>query len=439
MAVAPPTNPLVVIFDLEKRVRNALTVDELGFIIVNETYKIVQYRQAVLFDNVGSIKAISGTSNFEKNSPFIHWLKRHLSPVAKGLADPKEIKAEDFGNIPDLAWEDWLPEFGYFLPLVSPLNGQMGGLFLSRDKSWNNDEKEMLGIVAEIYGHSWGAFNKTKFFPPIKNTRALVKISMVIGLLLILLIPVPLTVLAPSEIVAVNPSIIRAPIEGVVEKILVKPNQVVSKGEILFFMDSLSQRNDLDIAQKVFMSLKVRYAQLARQALSDLTSKKFLAETLGRLKEQEIRIENLKQLIKRMKVLAPKGGSVIIDDPSSWEGRPVNLGERIVSLADQNLVEVESWLSVADVIDLKKGASVRLYLNSDPLAPISASLRTISYEAQQRPGDIFAHRIRAKILNTNLTPRLGLRGTARIVGKDVSIIYWILRRPISAFRQFFGL
>jgi multidrug efflux pump subunit AcrA (membrane-fusion protein) len=249
---------------------------------------------------------------------------------------------------------------------------------------------------------------------------------------------VPLTVLAPSEIVAVNPSIIRAPIEGVVEKILVKPNQVVSKGEILFFMDSLSQKNDLDIAQKVFMSLKVRYAQLARQALSDLTSKKFLSETLGQLKEQEIRIENLKQLIKRMKVLAPKGGSVIIDDPSSWEGRPVNLGERIVSLADQNLVEVESWLSVADVIDLKKGASVRLYLNSDPLAPISASLRTISYEAQQRPGDIFAHRIRAKILNTNLTPRLGLRGTARIVGKDVSIIYWILRRPISAFRQFFG-
>ena len=36
--------------------------------------------------------------------------------------------------------------------------------------------------------------------------------------------------LAPSEIVAVNPSIVRAPITGVVEKVVVKPNQVVSKG-----------------------------------------------------------------------------------------------------------------------------------------------------------------------------------------------------------------
>ena len=96
MAVTPPTNPLVVIFDLEKRVRNALTVDELGFIIVNETYKIVQYRQAVLFDNVGSIKAISGTSNFEKNSPFIYWLKRHLSPLAKGSRRTKSNQSRGF-------------------------------------------------------------------------------------------------------------------------------------------------------------------------------------------------------------------------------------------------------------------------------------------------------------------------------------------------------
>jgi len=262
---------------------------------------------------------------------------------------------------------------------------------------------------------------------------------MVIGSLIMLLIPVPLTVLAPSEIVAVNPSVLRAPIEGVVEKIVVTANQIVRKGDLLFIMDSLSQKNDLDIAQKVSMSLKVQYAQLTRQALSDLTSKKFLVETLGRLKEQEIRIENLKQLIKRMKVLAPRAGTVIIDDPSSWEGRPVNLGEKIISLADVNLVEVESWLSVDDVISLNNGASVRVYLNSNPLAPISASLHTFSYEAQQRPGDIFAHRLRAKITGQKIMPRLGLRGTARISGKKVSVFYWIFRRPISALRQFFGI
>ena len=439
MAKPPSTNPFAVIFDIEKRLRNSLTVDEVGFIIVNETYKIVQYRQAILFDNTGKIKSISGTSNFEENSPFIYWVKQNLSPIAKNIVKPKELRSQDLGNIPDLNWEEWLPQFGFFLPLFSPIHGKVGSLFLSWEKNWNSSEREILGVVANIYGFSIGTFKKNRRLPSINNVGPLVKISILITLVMIFFIPVPLTVLAPSEIVAVNPSIVRAPITGVVEKVVVEPNQVVSKGDLLFIMESLSQKNDLIIAQKVFASLKVQYAQLTRQALSDLTSKRFLVETLGRLKEQEIRIDNLNKSIERTRILAPRNGTVIIDSPRSWEGRPVNLGERIVSLADQNLVEIESWLSVADVIDLKKGASLRVYLNSDPLSPISASLRTFSYEAQERPSGTLAYRIRAKILNTTFTPRLGLRGTARISGAEVPIIYWILRRPISTLRQFFGL
>ena len=129
----------------------------------------------------------------------------------------------------------------------------------------------------------------------------------------------------------------------------------------------------------------------------------------------------------------------MIDDPSSWEGKPVNLGEKIMSLADQKLVEVEAWLSVADAIDLSHGSSIRVYLNSDPLTPVNAVLRTYSYEAQPRPQGAYAHRIRGKIETTGPLPRLGLRGTARMEGKTVFLVYWLFRRPISALRQFVGL
>jgi hypothetical protein len=320
----------------------------------------VQFRQAVLFDNSGKITAISGTSNFERNSPFIYWLKQYLSPIAENIIEPKELRSQVLGNITDLNWEEWLPQFGFFLPLFSPIHGKVGSLFLSRDNSWNSSERDMLDAVAEIYGFSIGTFNKYKRFPSINNLGPLVKISLLIALVIIFFIPVPLTVLAPSEIVAVNPSIVRAPITGIVEKVLVEPNQVVKNGDLLFIMESLSQKNDLVIAKKVLASLKAQYAQLTRQALSDLTSKRFLVETLGRVKEQEIRISNLKKLIERTQISAPRDGTVIIDSPRSWEGRPVNLGERIVSLADQNLVEIESWLSDADVKDLKKAASHRV-------------------------------------------------------------------------------
>ena len=432
-------NPLAVLIDLEKRVRSALTIEELGFIIVNETFKIVQYHQAILFDASGNILVFSGTATFEKNSPFIYWLNKHLSPLSRDLKTVTEISKKDFEVAAGSGWDDWFPKHGILIPLVSPLKGKMGCLFLVRNKNWNSNEREILDLVNGIYGHSWGVFKRVKIIKQAKNSKIFTKVMIVVGLLCLLMFPVPLTVLAPSEIVAINPSVIRAPIKGVVEKISVSPNQVVGKGDVLFFMDSLSQRNDLDIAQKVLKSLKIQYAQLTRQALSDISSKKFLVKTLGQLKEQEIRIKNLKLLIARMKVVAPHDGTVIIDSPNAWEGRPVNLGEKIISLADQNSVEVESWLSVADVIKIETGAPIRLYLNSDPLNPISARMHSFSYEAQERPGFTFAHRIRAKIFDIELMPRLGLRGTARISGKKVTIFYWIFRRPISALRQFFGI
>ena len=255
---------------------------------------------------------------------------------------------------------------------------------------------------------------------------------------IILALPVPLTVLGPAEIVAVNPAIIRSPVEGVVESVSVQPNQSVKVGELLFNMDAASQRNDLAVAQKIYESLQAQYSQVSRRALSDPKSKKYLSETAGRLQEQKTRIKYLKSLIKRMRVSAPISGSVMIDDPSSWEGRPVNLGEKIMSLADQKLVEVEAWLSVADTIDLPQGTSIRVYLNSNPLVPVDAVLRTFSYEAQSRPEGNYAHRITGEIVDRKRLPRLGLRGTARLEGRRVLLAYWLFRRPISALRQFVG-
>ena len=258
-------------------------------------------------------------------------------------------------------------------------------------------------------------------------------------ILIVLALPVPLTVLAPAEIVAVHPAIIRSPVEGVVEKVFVEPNQEVRIGDMLFQMDAVSQRNEMAVAQKIYGSLKAQYAQLSRQALTNPESKWRLAETAGRLRQQKTRIRFFEDLIDRLTMSAPVRGSVIIDDPSSWKGRPVNLGEKIMSLADEKLIEVEAWLSVADAIDLPPGSPIRIYLNSDPLTPVDAVLRTYSYEARSRSGGNYAYQIRGRILNKKHLPRLGLRGTARLEGEKVSIAYWIFRRPIVALRQFFGI
>jgi hypothetical protein len=120
----------------------------------------------------------------------------------------------------------------------------------------------------------------------------------------------------------------------------------------------------------------------------------------------------------------------------------VTVGEKVMAIADPTQVEVEAWLSPADAIVLENGAPVTLFLNSDPLNPITARLSYVAYEATESPDGILAHRVRATIDDPDVTPesapRLGLRGTARLDGDRVPLAYWLFRRPLGVVRQWLG-
>jgi hypothetical protein len=114
-------------------------------------------------------------------------------------------------------------------------------------------------------------------------------------------------------------------------------------------------------------------------------------------------------------------------------------GERVMTIADEHDVEVEAWLTPADVIDLPDTAAVTLYLNSAPLQPVSASLRYAAHEAVLRPDGSYAYRLRASIDAGDERPRVGLKGTARVSGRYVPLVYWVMRRPLAAIRPWVGL
>ena len=438
MEAASHSDPLVILIDLEKRIRSVSELNELKFVFVNETHGLVPYRQAILFSTEGIPVTFSGVATTERNSPLVQWLKRNISPIIRKTNETRRIAPEDLDPKNASEWASWLPSFGLLQPLNSPSGEPLGILFLVRDRTWSDADIEILDVLAGAYGHAWAALVKPRKRRAWHGKKGIIKTVIAAAVVGSLALPVPLTVLAPAEIVAVDPATIRAPVEGVVKSISVQPNQIVNLGDTLFKMDAASQRNELAVAQRVYDSLKAQYAQVSRRALSDPRSKRYLSETAGRIKEQETKILYFEELIKRMNISAPMRGSVIIDDPSSWEGRPVNLGEKIMNLADQKLVEVEAWLSVADAIDLPQGTSIRVYLNSNPLVPVDAVLRTFSYEAQSRPEGNYAHRITGEIVDRKRLPRLGLRGTARLEGRRVLLAYWLFRRPISALRQFIG-
>jgi len=172
--------------------------------------------------------------------------------------------------------------------------------------------------------------------------------------------------------------------------------------------------------------------------LNDPRAKTQLATLLGKIAEKKAQSGFLEGQAERSRVLAPQGGIVLFDDPSEWIGRPVQTGERIMQVASATDVEIEAWVPIGDAIPLADKAPLHLYLAAEPLSPVSGTLRYMSHRATARPDGSYAYRVRAR-LDRPLDQRIGLKGTAKLAGARVPLIYWMLRRPLASIRQFLAI
>jgi multidrug efflux pump subunit AcrA (membrane-fusion protein) len=234
---------------------------------------------------------------------------------------------------------------------------------------------------------------------------------------------VRLTILAPAELVPAHPSVIRVPIEGVVDEFFVAPNQKVVEGQPLFKLDLTSLHSRLQIAQQETQIASTEYRQSTLQSLNDPKSRSQLVPQEGKASERKLEADYAKELLEKAQIKSPKAGIVLFDDPTEWIGKPVVAGERVMLVTDENDTE----------------AKVTLYLNTSPLSPIDGTLRYLGYEAIQRPDNNYAYRLRAKINPHEPLGRIGLKGTAKISGHFVPTVYWVFRKPLAVLRQFLGI
>jgi multidrug resistance efflux pump len=206
----------------------------------------------------------------------------------------------------------------------------------------------------------------------------------------------------------------------------------------LFGFDEALIQSRLDVARQSLSTAQAEYRQTSQQALSDPRARGQLSILTGKIEEKRAEAQYLSAQLMRSRVLAPRAGVVLMDDPSEWIGRPVSTGERILRIATEGDVEVEAWLPLADAIDLKVGDEVDLFLQADPLTPIRAKLRYVAHEAVDRPEGHQAFRVRATLLQAS-TQRVGLKGTAKLYGPSVPLGYWMLRRPLATLRTYLAL
>lgn len=451
MNTSAPDWPLLV--SLQQRSLQAQDTAELGFLIANETWHLVPFRQAFVFthDLFGKarLKTVTGLATLQGDTPYTLWLERvaHLMNDTFTATGPQRFGAAMLAKDLREGWLEWWPEHALFAPLSLPGGGKagqrLGFVVYLRDTPWDDSEVQLLTLLHETYAQTLALFQRQtptllERLSALRQNRRRYRVAVGI-LVLALFFPVRLSTLAPAEIVAQQAEAIAAPMDGILKTFHVPPNAAVRAGQILFSLDDTTLRNRREVALKTLSIAQADALSAQQKAFDSLQSKAELAALTGRVREKEAEVAYLDELLTKVDIRARQDGIVVYGDPNDWIGKPVVTGERVVQLAQPNDLGVLVWLPVNDAIALEEGTLIRLYLQVTPLSALTARLTQTSYQASISPEGIAAYRIRGVLQDSSKDARIGLRGMAKLYGDWRPLIYWMLRRPLGSLRQWFGI
>lgn len=433
---------------LQKRLGTASSLEEFHYSVVNEINYLLGYRQAVLWRaslarGGGEIEALSGLPVLDREVPLVQWLTlvcRHLEKRSERY--PTVIHPSDLPNPLAQAWGEWVPEHGLWIPIAlpgdqaQPIAPLLGGVFLAREEPWSSGDQQILDQLRITMAPVWWSLlaRRNPWRRLLEKWPGGRRVLMFLGLIAVLMLPVRQSVLAPGEVIPHAPVIVRAAIDGVVDEFHVTPNQEVTVGQLLLTLDAKKLENILAVTQNELEVARAEYRQAVQTALHNQRDNAKMAILKGRMEQRNADLLYTRQQLERTKIFAVRAGVAVFTDANDWIGRPVAVGERIMTLADPQQVALEINLPVADAITLSPGAEIELFPVAEPGLSYAAELRYSSYRAELTPEEVLAYHLKADFKGKSL-PRLGLRGTAKIHGQRVSLFYYLMRRPLAMVRR----
>ena len=434
------------LISLEKKTREAKSKDELNFIVVNETREIIDYTTSFLLLKSATdkfhINAISDIASIDRTAPLVTFVESIINhKTKKDLKEIESIDLEQFSKKIKKQKPKNIPQYLLCIPIFSPQRGLQGYLLLARNKNFNDNENELVQHLSRTYGHAYNTF-LTNF--SIKNflkknftgKKRWITISVII---LIFLFPVRMTSTAPVEVVAKNPFLITSPFDGVVKKIIANNNDQTKPGDLLVLLEDIDLSNEFNLAKQ---SLQVAEKELLRTRQSSFTDneqKSRLAELVAQVDLKRVELKSAERKLKNSKIYSEKKGVVIVDRKSDWQGKPVAVGEKILTIADPNNIEFLIWLPVKDSIVINQDANTNIFLDINPMSSYKGNIIRSTYEPELSPEEVLSYKLISSFKGNRDTPRIGLRGTAKVYGNRTILFYYLFRKPITFIRQLIGI
>jgi hypothetical protein len=445
--VSEAPNPALALLEFERRIQSATSNREVAFRAVNDGSQVLRFDSAILWRwDVFSrplIAAASGLADVSADSPYQQWLVRLVRGITPEPFEATQALAA--AELPEAVVADavdWCPAHLLHCPLRGPAGEALGGMLLFRAEPFSEVERASAEWIARSTGYGLWAWRSDKHSLKrwLKNPLTWRTVGIAAAVIaLVCLIPVRLSALAPAEITPLRPIPVTSPIEGVVREIVVKPNEVVKADQLLAVLDDTSLRNRLELATKTLDIARADLQRATFKSFSDEASRLELQVLNARVQEKGAEVSFLQELLGKSKLYAPQGGLVIFQGQEEFRGRPVQIGERVMLIADPSVIDVTIYLPPEDAVELEPGAEVSLILHVDPLSSIEATIERASYEATLAPDGTLAYVVRARMKSGQGLPRIGLRGTAKIYAGRVTLGYYLLRKPFAFIRRSLGV
>lgn len=426
------------LLQLEGDLRAADRPEAVDFIAVNDVARVVPFDHAVLWRAWSrKVTAISGGLTLDRTAPQIRWFEalfrqgtlQRAGEVSDILADalPQTLKS-DFAK--------HIPKYALHVPFTGPRGRSYGALAVLRSEPFSEGELRILKRAGSAIGQAIAAMEGPGLgirmgALPAFGLTALVVVAA--GL-----VPVPLTVLAEARVAPIDPVIVSAPFDGVIREVMVEPNDQVPQGRPLVRLDTTELAAEHDTAGKRVAVLTADWQRLEQKSFGDEKARAEVSLARAKLAEGEANLAYAAERLRESEIKAGGAGVALIEDRAQWLGRPVRVGERILSLANPQRVRLEIEVPVEDALAIEPGAEVEFFLAIAPAAPVRATLEKLSYKAHVTHTQTAVFQGYAQFTEEGALPRLGLTGTAKVYGARVSLAYALLRRPLAYLRRLTG-
>ncbi len=451
-ACEPPLQaaPISQFIDLEIEARQCTGLDALRFAIVNSTRKIAAFEQAFLVEPTitgrWNVSRAASVSKIDRNTPVVRsidaWLQHPGQAEVLHRGEPRLANLNHDAAAWGLRSTTFAFPNAFWLPIKSRDGRVLVALLALKTENWRPQHTALMMPLAGAYGHAWDAL-APRPGDSIERVRGIVSksrlaLAAALACLAAAFIPVPMSALAPSEIVAGEPMLVTAPIDGVIGDVLAPPGAWVDKGALIITYVDVKLRNDAEVASRTRVVAEARYFKVVQAALATQKEMQDLATAKAELDVANAEWDYAKELLGRAEIRAERAGLLIYSAKSDWIGKPVAVGERLMEIGDPAKSEIKIELPVSDAVALQPGGTISLFLDGDPLRSIDGTITRTSYRPTLTAEQQLAFRIHAKFADEK-PRRIGLRGVARVDGETVSLWFYLFRRPIAAVRQRVGL